>query len=401
MSKKTDFSLSQTERKYLRTGETGSYSEKELQRRIAEKRDNIDSRLEDFINDIMLMFSNGYLSIDEDIDSFCEVFNLEIDLEAAVPMTTTKRETGAHPESPGEAIHHPQAKKSKLEKTEEIGYMFGIFLHLLMTMAPKERPWDEMFKGILMFFVMNPYKRSDEQIKRLEELIDFGMKKPATEIRSMSDTEGEYVYHFSRDENIYNPTSEIRNILAENNIPISNVLVHHIASKIDSIDDFYRIERITNKNLETLKEETQLEKTINLYRIINKDKSYLSQEWRGPSRIKIIKARFNPEIDNYSKNIASEITNSTQGNLVSTALNKMSDRVNDEELWTAYPIFEDVDGSLEFTPYGQLFALYLNENISLYNLHIFGISNKTGYENDISDKKLISDVFRQFSGDEE
>lgn len=397
VSRKSDFSLSQAEKQYLRTGETGSYSEKELQRRIEQKRDKIDSRLDNLIEDVKLMYSNGYLHQDKDIDSFCDVFDLNCNLEETMSISMLKQDLGAHPEDAGRYVTHEHGGP-QFEKTEEIGYMIGIFLHLLMTMAPEERPWNEMLKGILMFFIMNPDYRSDEQIEKLEELIDYQIKRPATEVRSMTDVEGEYSYRFSYDESGTKVTAKIEDELNESNIPVNDKLVNYIRFELDDkwagLNPGYTID----KKIENLE---YLEDIINLCRSIKKDRSRLSEQWRGPSRIDIVKKRYDPDINNHSRSIASEITNSTHSNLVGEALNKMSDDVEDGNMWTTYPIFEKVDGNFEFTPYGQLFALILNNSKDFGDLYTFATYDEPRYGNDMSDRKLIADVLAQTSADDD
>lgn len=396
VSRKSDFGLSQIEEQYLRTGKTGSYSEKELQRRIRQKSDKIDSRIENLIDDVILMYLNGYFDDNKDIESFCDVFNLNCDLEETISMTVTRREIGAHPENTGKRITRDH-REPQLEKTEEIGYMVGIFLHLLMTMAPEERPWDEMLKGILMFFIMNPNFRSDEQLEKLEELIDFRMKLPATEIRSMTDVESEYEYRFSYDESTIEVTSKIEDELNERNIPVNNRLVNYIISELENEWDGLNPGPTIDRKLKNLE---YLEEIVELCRTINTDISRLSEKWRGPSRIEIIKKRYDPDVNNHSKSIASSISKSRYSNLVSEALNKMSDKVENDNMWTTYPIFEEVDGELEFTPYGQLFTLFLIGDINFNTLFTFAIPNGGAFSNDISDKKLIFDVLTQTSADE-
>jgi hypothetical protein len=394
MTEKSDFRLSQIEKRYLRTGDTGSYSEKELQRRIKQKRDNIDTRLQNLMHDVALMYSNGYLDYEDEIESFCDIFNLKGGVEETIPTTVHRKESGTHPEDPSKSIF---SRYSKCEKTEEIGYLIGIFLHLLMTMAPEERPWDQMFKGLLMFFIMNPNHRSDERLEKLEELINFNIKDPATEVREMSDVISQYVYYFDYDENRTSAYSEVKNALNDQDIPVSGRLVNYIVSKLDGLDDLLNIKRVTDEVLNELKEDTEMIEIINLCRSIEADESYLTQDWKGPSRIEIIKKRYDPDVNNDSKSIASEITKSIHGNLVTEAINKMYHEGGSDEMWMTYPIFEKTDKGVNFTPYGQLFALYLNGEMSFNNLYAYAIQNGKQDNNDMSEEKLIADVLAQVS----
>jgi hypothetical protein len=82
---------------------------------------------------------------------------------------------------------------------------------------------------------------------------------------------------------------------------------------------------------------------------------------------------------------------------VTTALNKLSDRVENSKLWTEYPLFEETDEGLEFTPYGKLFAQYLNDDINFNHLHVFALSDKISNNNNTLINRLISDVLNQVS----
>jgi hypothetical protein len=390
MSDNPDSILSQTEREYLKKGQTKSYSETELRRRISEKSDTIDSRLQNMIDDLILMQKNDLLETNKKGETFNEIFHLENSIDQILATSMAKRDSGAYPDN---TTHHVR----KCKKTEEIGYVMGGFLHLLLSLAPEDRPWNEMMKGLLMFYIMNPNKRSDNQVERLEDMINPNIKRPATEIRTMGDVEDEYRYKFPRDKDLIPFTNRIIDVLHENDIPQSRILVQYIDSELYPLVSFGNIDRYTLDLIQELNKETELKEINNLCRTIKNDKSLLSNVWRGPSRINIIKKRFDPNTSNKSKNIASQLTKSTHDNLVTTALNKLSDRVENSKLWTEYPLFEETDEGLEFTPYGKLFAQYLNDDINFNHLHVFALSDKISNNNNTLINRLISDVLNQVS----
>jgi len=72
--------LSETERKYLRTGEIegNSYSEKRMRERIENKQKNIPSRLNSLIGDLSLMYRSEHFEFSAnsvDIFKYMSIYN--------------------------------------------------------------------------------------------------------------------------------------------------------------------------------------------------------------------------------------------------------------------------------------------------------------------------------------
>lgn len=388
MNGKPDFILSDMERLYLLKGKTGSYSEKELRRRISKRADMMDVRLQNLMDDLVLMQEHDLLNQNNNADSFCEIFNLKNRIDHTLSMSISKRKVGTHPKEEALPVE-------KCRTNEEVGYLIGGLLHLLMTMAPEERPWDELLMGILMFYVMNPNKKSANQIEKLERIVEYDIKRPENVNRTISDIKKEHNYEFDHDndETIHD---RISRALRNHNISDSVQLNAYIMTEIDYIDVLRDVEEAVQEIIDELKSETIFDKVLNVCKIIQQDKAYISKAWRGPSRKDIIIKKIDPDDPDHPKEIASQLTNELHDNLVTTALNKMSSKVDQGEMWTTYPLFVNTEDGLEPTPYGLLFARYLNRDISFNALHLFAISDRVAAENIESNEELISDVLDQF-----
>jgi hypothetical protein len=293
----------------------------------------------------------------------------------------------------------------------EFGHLIGGLFHMLMTTASGKRPWEKFLRGIVNFYVTIPDGHPIRRRRKLDEIISFGLmehtaKTDMPDILNKSSVSDSTIESIPRTRNYANSeyqysvmksTGDMGGIFEDTmDIIADNGLVPHrtlAISIVPTIDDFnittYKSQ--IRRNLNELMKNTRLKDVNQIIESIQKDTNILTKEWRGPDRDNIVKTVFQADRELTSREIASEVDKAIVDNLVTTALNKMSDESDNQDLLTEYFLFERHNSGWELTPYGELCARSLigtDVEDSLYR-YVLDIKIEDEYE------ELISQVLNQ------
>jgi hypothetical protein len=407
MSKRDEFTLTDKERKYLKTGDSSSYSEKEMQRRIRNKREKLAPRLQTLIDDVTLMYVCEFFDEDSAHDDWKKIRNLDHTLNVQSERFISR--LGLSPNS--------DELFMQVEETQtvaEFGHLIGGLFHMLMTAAPNERPWEDLLRGIVTYYVAMLDGHAVPRLNKLNEITRFrsiekipAPNKPdnledSNESRSTADA-------IIRDREYEN--SDYKYNVFEETVPL---IVEELTWEILEINDFIPNRELATgilintdptldyepeakRELQRLIEDTPLKEIDHINRAIQKDIDVLTKEWRGPDRDKIVKTLFWADNKLTSREIASEVDRAIVDNLVTTALNKMSEESDSSNSLTEYHLFEHDNDEWKLTPYGKLCARYLIEEDAEDSLYRYVVD----IESDKEYKQLIPKVVDQIKSDKE
>lgn len=371
MSHSESYRLTELEREYLSSGETGTYSEAELRRRIQEKQDRIGSRFQNLVRDLSLMYRSEFYDYE---DNNRDIFT-DLDLSWLKESLDIVLLRG----DPSKELHDPEWGRlvTTPETQEEFGYLLGGFLCILFDMMQDNRSWDRTLRGLFHFYLMGSGKKLSAKIEnkrklyrrynKLKELITFEQVEeiPASDSHHRIYTNDEYTYmteiEFTGE---YAPMDVIEEILEEKGIPSAGFIEKSITTSYahDSSTVYLSTRNMVLEKLSNYYDDPRFNKTMEIYKFAMTDKKYLENEWRGPNRIDIIEEVFLNSGKIKSSKIANNLGQSSSAHLVTNALDQISEDTNESERWTSYPATKKHEDGWELLPYGHILGLLITGN---------------------------------------
>lgn len=390
MSQAEEYKLTETEKRYLRTGETGSYSEPRLQNRIQEKQNNIGSRISTLIKDISLMYDSELYDFD---NNKCDIFK---DIEIS-PMTKAldihlSREVSTNRKlDQYEPVSTPRSG-------EEFGFLIGGFIYILFTMISNNKPWKKTLRGLCHFYINRTGEKASNRLRDLEEIIDFEPHESLKyAIYTGIDNSNRY---FCREEPdglpIIPVLNRVETILEKKNIPTTGFLSKHLFLEEYYQEESHRsLEKQINDNLSNVKKRGDFVQVIELYKTIISDEENLGKNWRGPDRLDIIKQMCCGRSKIKSSTIAANLGESPSTHLVTNGLRRMSAEVDETQRWTSYPVTEEYSDGWKLTSYGRLLAMYISGELTGSEIERYSVPNQDCVNEE--NKNIISEALEQIS----
>lgn len=392
MTKRSEYALTEKEKKFLQTGDPSTYSKSEMRRRIRNKRQKLAPRFQTLIDDVSLMYSSGYFDEDGAKKDWKKIHNLVHNINNKLNRKTNREKIGGEGAPEGVNIY-------RTETIEEFGHLIGSLFHVLMS-GEKEPPWEELLRGIMIFYVIVPDGKPVDRVKMLNEIADFShlqymaehiLTGEKEEARSARDFSSEYAYKAFIEDHLFSFEEAIHEFLNENNIPVNDILVDEIHSEIDYRNATFPYSARVAYN--KIAEQSPLFEIIQLHILVRDDVRLLNKDWRGPDKNKILESVFNSNSAPTSREIASDIDAALSDNLVTTALNKMSNESDESDLWTEYRLFDNQNDRWELTLYGKVCAYYITNQQTTENaFYKYGLE-KEDIEDEYDD--LISDILNE------
>lgn len=378
MGESNNTPLSESERRYLRTGkiEEESYYEKQMRDRIERKQNNIGYRLNRLVGDLSLMYRSEYFEFGANsVDVFNDISVYNTICRAFDNRLIVRSAEIFDPRMPGIRIDQPNSG-------HEFGFYFGGLLHMLLELLPEGDSWEETLRGLLIFYLFVPDGDPKSRQNKLENVADFRLRSDDPDgnyrVKGMND---EFYYEIKFGYDKYEDDTKERDFLAKEGIPQSETLCEKLRRPVDDVDfpEYPSAEKLFEKNLSQFKKDTSFNNSIELNKTVLSDIEYLDKKWRGPNRLKILEEMHLETQRNIPNNIASGIDKDLQQNFVTEALKKMSVGY-DEERWTTFPVVEKSELQWEFTPYGELLVECIIENITNEEFAQHGLAEEDNHE---------------------
>jgi hypothetical protein len=341
------------ERRFLATGETGSYAKSALETRIAAKTRQLPSLLQTLFDDVALLYHSGFLRKSEWEGGLEELTGIkhrgDIVLDRnPMPFGGGEEQTMAGPFS--------------------LGYEIGTMLRIFSSLSP--RPVHErMLAGLMLEYANYPISDTTARADTLDELV--------SEVRE--NVERGYVWDADSGlEGFIKPTetplagaSELTTMLNKSGIHNSPVLERYIKDNYFPDEPFHPKEPYYTEFIAQLREDTPIDRVSRLVEWLDIETNGLRGQKRlGVDVLPVITAVWESKSPTLSK-VTQQIE--ADPGLVRQIANKLSAK-NLQPDWVLYPIFFVDDGNIELTPYGELWCQFLfNREDTMRELHQFAV----------------------------
>lgn len=381
--------LSELERKYLETGETGSYSEPELNKRIESKaEEDLPQDIIDLIQDISLLYREGILE-SEGGEKGRETLRKKI----SDSRITEKAETPTESD-----IQLIQAEKSSEEI--HLGIEIGNILKFLYSdinksdfdsPSPEAEYWHNLIWGIVLSFTYNyaynAQKTYTERLDLLRELDKLGNLKLNI---SIEQTKGvEYLSKRSR------PTlGIIKKVLSENGIHYTPLLKHRIFREVgvnfdlDPKDTDQKKEDELGEKINELISQYNLREVEKIHDYLRRDKKHIRSKYYKDTNVEELLKFIWGRKGKKRSYIAKEMKRDKK--FVSQALKEIS---GDSDRWENRPLVKKEDKRWYTTSYGDLLIRYSGKENPHEWLHYLAIlqGDKNELKKDCDDRENWED----------
>jgi hypothetical protein len=365
--------LSQKEREYLMTGDSGTYTNAEMERRVATKAAKLPDRIQQLIDDVSLLYYRGHLS-GEDIqvwEDLLTINNRSRDVRGSPVARTTQQ-------IPGDET--------------EVGFELGTLIRMIYEEpVPANLVW-----GTIVGLIGESSEEWEREAGRLVDLFDT--LEDYYEWRLVS--AGTQAHE---DDGFQEERDEIREVLREHEFAPAPPLVNAVLEEYTKSEPSERFEtsekswradpsqsehptppdempseaEMRRTSFETIiskfADQTALPAVDRLAKDLREDAIRIqNREWRGvdPDKaFRLVGREGETQIQQF------EQTETKGQNNMTTALRRLS---NDDSTWVNRPALEENQGEnswWQFTPYGELlFEVRVRRNCSTNWIYEFTVN---------------------------
>jgi hypothetical protein len=178
-------------------------------------------------------------------------------------------------------------------------------------------------------------------------------------------------------------------------MPSSGFLQYYLSSEyyLDKHAASNSAKEMVLRRLSELQENDQFNRTMTMLKYIISDREFFEQEWRGPDRLDIIKEIYSMNSRSKSSTIAANLGKDSSSHLVTNALKRMSNNVDNSERWTCYPATEKYSDGWKLTCYGEVLAMHVNGDLPISEIERYAVPHKDCVNK--KSKQIISKILKQ------